>query len=1397
MNDTTSPPSRLLQITSVTARWLLGLLFAAWLFVVLSVLVLHGWIVPRIGEYRGALESHASKVIGVSVRIGSITAESDGFFPTLELHDVILYDARQREALRLKRIVASVSPQSLWRLGFEQLYLDGPALDMRRDAFGKLHIAGLDVSQDVSASSAGRKAIDWFFSQREFVIEGGTVRWTDELRHAEPLLLTSVRFIARNGGRQHALRLDATPPAGWGERFTLSGQFRQPLLSVRHGNWQTWNGTLYAELPQIDVSRLGSYVTLDSGKVRQGNGALRIWTDVVAGKPVGGAADLALAQVDVLLGDKLEPLALRNVQGRVAGKQTGGTLEFSTTQLQFDKVDGSHWPGGNLWFQHTPPTGRAAERTALRADRLDLAALAQIASRLPLGQATHDAIATYAPHGLVEHIDASWQGSLAKPSVYQVRGRVSGLQVASQLPAAVPSTPASTRAGPPVPPPIGVPGVRGAVVEFDASQTGGTATVSIAQGALDLPGLFEEPVVPIDRLSGQAQWQIDGADLNVQLKDLRFANADAEGEAQIAWRTGVTAATGAPAATPPHDRYPGVLDLEGRLTRANGMRAFRYLPQHIPKLTRDYVRDAVKRGTASTVDFRVRGDLRHMPFTDPRQGDFRIASRVSDVTFDYVPQPTGAAAAASPSRPPPPHWPALTGVSGELIFERDGMQIRNARGQVLGAPGVDIVKAEASIADLMHHAPVLLVDAQARGPLNEALRATAPMVGEAADLVKAMRASGNADYRLKLELPLAAMNHARVQVAIQLDGNLLQLAPGVPAFTGAQGTVNFTEIGFSLSGVQAALTGGEVRIEGKGRFASAASAPDLSFSAIGTATAEGLRSQAEVDWLARLASKASGNASYAADLTVRNGVPEFLLTSNLQGLALQLPAPLEKAAGEALALRVERKIVSPDTRPGAAPPVLQDRIALGLGDIASAHYVRDVSGSEPRVLGGRIEVGTAAGKPASAPARGVLAQLDLGRLDLGAWQAVLQGTGAAGSGSAGAAPAGVPATLQAYLPDTVALRAQELSVAGRKLRNVVVGGSREGFLWRANVSADELDGYVEYRQPSGAGNSTIDGRVYARLARLRIEPGEAGDVESLLDAQASALPTLDIVIDDFELLGKRLGRAEINAVNRGGPKREWRLNTLGFTTPEASFQASGTWAAMATPGAKAGPGRAARHMGMDFKLDMSDAGALLTRLGMPDVVRGGQGRMQGQVGWSGSPFSLDYPSLDGQLNIDLEQGQFLKADPGLAKLLGVLSLQALPRRLALDFRDVFSQGFAFDYIRGDAGIRGGSAVTNNLQMKGVNAAVLMNGSVDIAHETQRLHVVVVPEIDAGTAALVATAINPAIGLATFLAQLVLRKPLIAAATQSFDIDGSWADPKINKVPRRSPPTEVRGGNTPP
>jgi uncharacterized protein YhdP len=375
-----------------------------------------------------------------------------------------------------------------------------------------------------------------------------------------------------------------------------------------------------------------------------------------------------------------------------------------------------------------------------------------------------------------------------------------------------------------------------------------------------------------------------------------------------------------------------------------------------------------------------------------------------------------------------------------------------------------------------------------------------------------------------------------------------------------------------------------------------------------------------------------------------------------------------------------------------------------------------------------------------------------------------------------------------YLPTSMAVRAQELVFGGRKINRVVVGGGREGLLWRANLDATELSGYVEYRQPAGANA----GRLYARLARLALGQSTAQDVENLLDEQPASIPALDVVVEDLELRGKKFGRVEMDAVNLGSnasgaardATREWRLNRLNIVTSEASLTASGNWTNINATAPSKGSIKERRRTVMNFKLDIADAGDLLQRFGMPGVVRRGKGKIDGQVAWMGSPISLDYPSLSGNINVNVETGQFLKADPGIAKLFGVLSLQSLPRRLALDFRDVFSEGFAFDFFRGDVAIERGIARTNNLQMKGVNAAVLMEGQADIAKETQSIKVVVVPEINAGSASLLASTINPLIGLTTFLAQLVLRKPLIEANTQEFFVDGTWLEPRVTRVERK-------------
>jgi len=1367
MSEPVAHPTRLLKWVALCARWTLGLLLAASLLLALAWGALHGWIVPRIGEYRLFIEARASQALGVPVRLGSISARTEGVIPTLELGGVALLDPAGREALRLEQVVVALSPRSLLRLQFEQLFVQGPELDVRRTPDGRIWVAGLDVS----AAGDGSGAADWLFSQPEVVLRGGRVRWTDELRGAPPLALEQVDVLLRSGNWRHAARIDATPPPGFGARFTLMAQLREPFLSVHSGRWRNWSGQVFASFPRVDMSQLGRHADLGQATLTRGAGAVRAWLDVERGQARGGVADVAIAQLDLRLAPELEPLLLHGVQGRVGGRRDAAGFQLFTQGLRFASEEGD-WPGGNLRLAYAQARPGTPAHGQLDADQLDLAALARIAERLPLSDAVRAQLRRYTPRGLVERIAARWDGPLDAPQRYEARGRVAALSLA--VPPDGSTAPADAAS----------PGVRGLDVDFDLTQQGGKATLQMKGGALLLPEVFEEALLPLDELQAEVSWKLADGRISVEVPRAQFANADAAGQARASWHTSDPAVSGS------KGRFPGVLDLRGQLHRADGTRVHRYLPLSVSAEARHYVRDAVQAGRASSVAFRVRGDLYDMPFNDPRQGDFRIAARVQGVTYAYVPpqlQTPGEAA-----------WPALVKLSGELIFERASMLVKGAAGSFAGRPGVEARNVEARIPDLSH--TVVSVAADARGPLAQLLGfvAESPLAHMTGGALTQASATGNGQLQLRLQLPISDLPASKVQGSLQLAGNDVRITPDTPLLARARGSVQFTETGFSLAGVQARALGGDVRIDG-GMGGKGAEPGSVQLRAQGTASAQGLRQARELGLLATLAQRATGSAPYALALTVRRGVPEIALSTSLQGMALDLPAPLAKPADASLPVRFENQLTAASLARPAPAGGLQDRLAVEVGTLATLSYLRQLGPGEPVVLRGSIALGVPAAQVRAPPEDGVQANLRFDALDLDAWQRVFSappapgagapgspaaGSPAAGSPAAGSAPGpAVPEALQRYLPDAFALQAASVRLDGRTLNGVVVGGSRGGPVWRANLEARELAGYVEYRQ---AGRANPDaGGLYARLSRLSVPEGAARQIDALLDEQPASLPALDIVAEAFELRGRKLGRLEIDARNRGSDdaQREWRLAKFNLTTPEAAFTASGNWTRV--QGAAQAPGGAPqRRTVLNFALDMQDAGELLARLGMPDVVRRGRGRMDGQISWLGAPISPDYRSMAGQVHLDVGSGQFLKAEPGLAKLLGVLSLQSLPRRFALDFRDIFSQGFAFDFVRGDVQIARGVATTNNLQMKGVNAAVLMEGSADIEHETQDLHVVVVPEINAMTASLVATAINPVIGLGSFLAQVFLRGPLIAAATQEFSVRGTWSDPEVAKLPRR-------------
>jgi uncharacterized protein YhdP len=155
--------------------------------------------------------------------------------------------------------------------------------------------------------------------------------------------------------------------------------------------------------------------------------------------------------------------------------------------------------------------------------------------------------------------------------------------------------------------------------------------------------------------------------------------------------------------------------------------------------------------------------------------------------------------------------------------------------------------------------------------------------------------------KLKLQLPIAAIEQSKVQGSVTLAGNDIQVTPDSPLLSRARGVVTFNENGFALAAAQARALGGEVRLDGGSRGQpgvplAAGSDATIALRAQGTATAEGLRQAKELGFVSRLARDASGGAAYQLHLAFRRGVPEITVTSTLQGLALNLPPPLSNGA---------------------------------------------------------------------------------------------------------------------------------------------------------------------------------------------------------------------------------------------------------------------------------------------------------------------------------------------------------------------------------------------------------------------------------------------------------------------------------------------------------------------
>ena len=1147
----------------------------------------------------------------------------------------------------------------------------------------------------------------------------------------------------------------ATPPDELAGRLDLRGDFRGATLA----RLDEWMGQIYLAAPRIDLARWRQW--LDSPvDLRAGRGGLKLWgkLDGFGGGEI--SADMVLADVRLALDasadqgvSALPELALESFQGRLGalkeatlGKEGRHGYRLSGLDLSLRLRDGLAILPTSFQVQWTPlvlAEGGGSEGLAVL-NQLEIGHFARLADYLPLDRTAREALQRHAPEGTLRNFRFTWHGNAERLQRYNMKVDFAELGMrADGL----------------------LPGFEGLSGSLSADESQGQLDLASAPLVVHFPAVFPQPRMALAELNAKLAWTLKSELLEVTLKEAAFSGPDASGNARGRYRLALSDKA------PREWQSPGELDLTAHLAEAEATAVWRYLPHLISADVRHWVRDAVRGGKLRSADLVLRGPLAEFPFAKNERGQFLVKAKVSEGRLLYA-----------------PNWPEVSELEADLRFDGAGAQFNAAQATTAG---VKLGTVQAGIADFSVKSPLLTITGDAQGAMPGFTRFLdqSPLGEMLGRFYEDIRISGEGKLKLGLEIPLDDPESARVKGDLDVTAGTVLIDPLLPPVTAFNGRVSFTENSATAKALAGQFFGRPVQADLR------AQGNEVRVAAFGAATAADLRRQYPFPLLNAL----SGSMPWQAAISVRDGRVGFAVESSLEGLQSTLPEPFRKNAEQSLAVRFSRAPLSDPAGKGnkaakTSRPMRKnaelprDQLRLVIDDLAGATLIRRLDPGRPVIERGIAAVGTGwAAVP--LPDKGLRVVVNQPSIDLDQWRAAWNAN-LAGSVATDGNP-GALSESRAALADGVEwptpqldLRAQTVKLIGRQWHAVAVSATPV----RGGVS-----GRLEARDMAGewSWDNAGKGTLRARLKQL-VLPEVASEANGAAPASESGvalpevpedLPALDLVAEQLVLGERRLGRLEVQAENTSG---RWLVPRFQLSSPDGKISGNGVWTLATATTLPASQ--------VDFSVDATDLGKLLGRFGYADAVRRGQGRVSGRLAWQGAPTSLHAASLSGALELHAERGQFNKLEPGIGKLLSLLSLQMLPRRITLDFRDVFSEGFAFETIKGNVQVNRGIFATDNLVIEGPAAKVLMKGNADLVNDRTQLHVLVQPELGTSFALGAAVAVNPVVGVAALLAQKLLRDPFNKVFAFEYEVTGSLSDPQVNKVgevvPALRPPANL-------
>ncbi|SMQ95968.1 YhdP family protein [Xanthomonas fragariae] len=773
-----------------------------------------------------------------------------------------------------------------------------------------------------------------------------------------------------------------------------------------------------------------------------------------------------------------------------------------------------------------------------------------------------------------------------------------------------------------------------------------------------------------------------------------------------------------------------------------------WIRSKMSKAAIDWLDMAVAGGVVTGGTGLVSGDLDDWPF-DNKDGRFEAFGQIRDGVIRFNPD-----------------WPAMEHVQADLRFLGNGFSLQG-NGDLAGTP---IATLEAGIpsfatSELYVRASTQTDAAQLLGMLRKS-----PLESRYGDTLRNIAVSGPATVTFDLLRPLRTQGvGGHLQGTVALQGAKLGDARWNLAFDQVSGQAAYRDTGFVAEhlSVQHQGRSGDLSLRAGGFVQDPKQAFEARFGA--TLDARELFDRApQMEWLRPYV---HGSATWQVGVDVPlppPGQPDaqamLTLRSELVGTTLDLPAPLDKAATQPL-----------DTRVEVALPVGDGDIDVAFGKLVALKASRQSNQTGVRVVMG---ADTVTERP---PVNGLVVTGRTASLNAIDWISLARGS---------SAPDMPPLPGQPATPKKDAVPLQQVDVQADKL--LMIGGVFPQTRLRLRPTRDavavtldgpSLEGQITVPNADGAAVQGKLSTVHWQPVAAPVEPTgpEPGDLlagalpeparRAVAEFDPVSIPPLSLDIDDLQVGKMTLGAATLRSSRLTDGMQ---VDQLQLRSDDQNIGLTGAWR---------GKGDAASTR-LSVRVDSRNLGNLLQNLTLGGQLRGGEGQLELNAGWQGSPTGFALGSLDGNLTVDVRNGQLLEVDPGAGRVLGLLSVAQLPRRLMFDFRDFFSKGLAFNKLAGEVRFDKGFARTEAIRIEGPAADIAIHGQADLRAQTFDQTVDVSPKAGNLLTVVGAVAGGPVGAAVGAAANAVLGKPLGAIGAKTYHVTGPWKDPQVDVVERK-------------